>query len=238
MIVSRRSWRDGPAHYVAVPGMSSLAKKMAAGLNIALETRVTAIERTGRRWRLLDQNQSSLGEFDWVVSAVPAEQAHALLPGSFAAHAALANTKMLGCYALMLGFAQPLELGWQAAFVNDADISWISNDNSKPGRPDYYSLLVHSTNRWAEDNIDADHETVSAYLQAELARVIQRDISRADHVALHRWRYANIGKQGGERFIIDRDQKLGAIGDWCIQGRVESAYLSAFEMAQELKTWI
>ncbi|MDH3387896.1 MAG: FAD-dependent oxidoreductase [Gammaproteobacteria bacterium] len=237
-IVSGRSWRDGPAHYVAVPGMSALAKRMTEGLDIALETRVTAIFRDGLRWRLLDQNRVSLGEFDWVISAIPAQQACALLPESFAAIAAVAGRKMLGCYSLMLGFTRPLDVGWQAAFVGGADISWISNDSSKPGRPDRYTLLVHSTNRWADENIEAEAEAVSAYLRAELARVMNYDLPPADHVALHRWRYANIEKQAGEHFFIDRDQHLAAIGDWCIQGRVEAAYLSAFEMAQELKSLI
>ncbi|MDH3219745.1 MAG: NAD(P)-binding protein [Gammaproteobacteria bacterium] len=237
-IVSERSWRDGPAHYVAVPGMSALSKRMAEGLAVTLETQITLIIREGLRWRLLDQNQASRGGFDWVISAIPAQQARALLPETFAPYAALAGRRMLGCYSLMLGFAKPLDIGWQAAFVGGADISWISNDNSKPGRPDSYTLLVHSTNRWAEENIEAEADWVSAYLLAELARVIRYDLPPADHSALHRWRYANIEKQAGARYYLDREQRLAAIGDWCIQGRVESAYQSAFELALELNTLI
>ncbi len=233
-IICRRNWIDGPPHYVCAPQMNVLAKQMAADLDVIVETRVTRIGAMESRWRLYDQDQESLGEFDWVVLAIPAKQALDLMPESFAGRDMIADKQMLGCYSLMLGFKQALPLDWQAAFVSGADISWISNDSSKPGRPDFYSLLVHSTNRWAEQNIETDRETVAAYLQAELARVIQHDVSRADHVALHCWRYANIARQNGEDFLIDPAQRLAAVGDWCIHGRIESAYLSGFGLAQEL----
>ena len=235
-IVSRRCWADGPAHYVATPCMNALAKQMSAGLDIRLASRVTRIVGSvADGWQLLDQQHTVLGHYDWVVVAIPARQAAELLPASSRLRAPIEQKDMLGCYSLMLGFRQELALDWQAAFVSGADISWISNDSSKPGRPDYYSLLVHSTNLWAEKNIDADDEWVTTRLCAELARVIDRDISVAEHVALHRWRYANIGRQAGEGFLLDCDNRLAAAGDWCIHGRIESAYLSALRLAQRLQ---
>ncbi|MBT8436782.1 MAG: FAD-dependent oxidoreductase [Gammaproteobacteria bacterium] len=233
-IICRRNWKDGPPHYVCAPKMNALAKQMAADLDVVLQTRVTRIAGMKSRWRLYDENQVSLGEFDWVVLAIPARQALDLMPESFADLGIIAAKQMLGCYSLMLGFKQVLSLGWQAAFVSGADISWISNDSSKPGRPDCETLLVHSTNRWAEQNLEADHDRVVAYLLAELERVIRHDVSGADHVSLQRWRYANIARQNGADFLIDPGQKLAAVGDWCIHGRIESAYLSGFRLAREL----
>lgn len=235
-IICRRNWSDGPPHYVCAPRMNVLAKQMAAGLDVVLKTRVQQIVAMESGWRLFDQDQSSLGDFDWVVLAIPAKQALELMPASFADTGMIAAKQMLGCYSLMLGFKQALPLDWQAAFVSGADISWISNDSSKPGRPGFYSLLVHSTNRWAERNLEADHEAVANYLQAELARVIGLDVCGADHVALHGWRYANIARQKGANFLIDTDRQLAAIGDWCIHGRIESAYLSGFGLAQQLRS--
>ena len=234
-IVSQRCWAEGPAHYVAAPRMNSLAKQMALDLDVRLATRVDQVVANADGWQLLDQQQAVQGVYDWVVVAVPAVQAACLLPESSQLRQPLEQKQMLGCYSLMLGFRQAIALDWQAAFVSGADISWISNDSSKPGRPESYSLLVHSTNLWAERNIDAEAEWVTAYLCEELARVINLDISQVDHVALHRWLYANIGKQQGEEFFIDCDSRLAAAGDWCIHGRIESAYLSALRLAQRLK---
>jgi hypothetical protein len=234
-IVSARSWADGPAHYVGTPRMNALAKQMAAGVDVRLETRVSRLESTVAGWRLYDQAAASLGDYDWVVAAIPAEQAGALMPADFSARGEVCRKHMLGCYSLMLGYEQALALDWQAAFVSGADISWISNDSSKPGRPDNYTLLVHSTNRWAEDNIDRDDASVTAFLRQELGRVIGLDVSGAAHVALQRWRYANIGRQQNGAFFIDCDNRLAAAGDWCIHGRIESAYLSALRLAQRLQ---
>ncbi len=234
-IVSARCWADGPAHYVCTPRMNALAKQMASGVDARLATRVARIEASATGWRLYDQAEVSLGDYDWVVSAIPAAQAAELLPADFSASSDIGLKHMLGCYSLMLGFEQELALDWQAAFVSKADISWVSNDSSKPGRPDRYTLLVHSTNRWAENNIDLDDDSVTAFLQRELTRVIGLDVSSAEHVALHRWRYANIGRQQGEDFFLDCDQRLAAAGDWCIHGRIESAYLSAWRLAQRLQ---
>lgn len=235
-IVSRRSWADGPPHYVCAPGMNALARQMANGIDVRLETRVKRIVGTGSGWQLFDQEQRGLGEFDWVVLGIPAAQTLDLVPGSFAGRAAIEQKQMLGCYSLMLGFTQALPLDWQAAFVGGADISWISNDSSKPGRPGPYTLLVHSTNRWAEANMDADPETATEFLLRQLEQVTGVDISSADHVALHRWRYANIEKQDGAGYFIDADRRLAAVGDWCIHGRIEAAFSSACELAQTLQT--
>ena len=233
-IISRRSWADGPPHYVGAPGMNVLARKMAANLDVVVETRVAAIVESGSRWQLYDQDRASLGEFDWVILAIPAKQAFDLIPEDFGTRQAIGQKQMRGCYSLMLGFARALSLDWQAAFVSGADISWISNDSSKPGRPGLYTLLVHSTNRWADANMDSGTPTVIEYLQQELERVSGVNAATASHVGLHRWRYANIEKQDGQRFFIDPERRLAVVGDWCIHGRVEAAYLSAYELAQTL----
>ncbi len=235
LIASRRSWAEGPAHFVAVPGMNALGKRLAAGLDVRRETRIGGLRPNRGGWLLLDASGQCRGEFDWVISAIPAAQARGLLPRSFAAHAALAAKKMLACYSLMLGFESAPPLDWQAAFVANADISWISNDSSKPGRPGHYALLVHSTNRWAEQNIDMEREQVIEYLLQETSRVSGIDAARADHVGLHRWLYANIERQRGEPFYLDREARLGAIGDWCIHGRIEAAWQSARGLARALE---
>lgn len=59
---------------------------------------------------------------------------------------------------------------------------------------------------------------------------------KAEHIDLHRWRYANIHKQSGEPALIDMNHRLAAIGDWCIQGRIESAFFSAMQAAEQLST--
>jgi predicted NAD/FAD-dependent oxidoreductase len=225
-VSSRRMWDSNFPHYVAVPGMNALCLALAAELNVQYKTRVASVQPKGSRWQLKDCDDVLLGSYDWVITAVPAQQTTALMPDCFNHLQDIKQKKMLACYTLMLGFTRSIDTAFDAALVNNADISWVSVNNSKPGRPSGFSLLAHSSNAWAEDNIDMQDEYVKRHLINELHDIIKQDIAVADHVDLHRWRYANIAKQNGDKALIDQDNRLAAIGDWCIQGRVESAFIS------------
>lgn len=228
-------WGEEYPHFVATPKMNSLGKHLAKDLNVNLQCRITKMQKEADKWQLLDEEQNIYSDFDLVVFAIPAEQALQLLPEGFSGTGLVRNTKMQGCYTLMLGYEQPLELEWQAALVKNADISWISVNSAKPGRPEGYALSVHSTNKWAEEHIEDNKESVIQHLLAEVARVSgDNNISNAVHIDLHRWRYANIGKQQGERAILDRELGVAICGDWLIQGRIEAAYLSGKYLAEQI----
>ena len=136
---------------------------------------------------------------------------------------------------LMLGFEHPLDLPFEAALVKNANISWMSVNNTKPGRPKSYSLLVHSTNQWANQHINEDKQAVLKELIKVTSSIIERDASQASHQVIHRWRFANIAKQVPKPILMDAQHNLAACGDWCIQGRVEAAFTSATSLAQALK---
>ncbi|MDG1286312.1 MAG: FAD-dependent oxidoreductase [Rickettsiales bacterium] len=235
VITGERQWDENYPHYVGMPKMNQIAKHLAEGLTINLQTPVATIEKKADEWCLKDDAGGAQGCFDWVISTAPPVQSTALLPEIFTHHTALQKTRMSGCFSLMLGFAEPLPLSWDAALVMHADISWISVNSSKPGRPAGYSLLINSTNDWAEKHLDDDRAEVQDYLCSAVSKVIGHDVSQADHIALHGWRYANIGKQDGEPSLLDAENQLAACGDWCIQGRVEAGFTSAMHLADKLK---
>lgn len=233
-ITSQRQWGEEYPHYVGMPKMNAIGKFLADGLAIERQTRITSLKRTKNQWQLTDENGEIKGCYDWVITTSPVAQTKALLPAEFAHHDALASIRMKGCFALMLGFSEPLPLPWDAALVRHANVSWVSVNSSKPGRPKGYSLLINSTNDWAEQHLDDDRSNVQATLCREVSEVIGHNVSHADHIALHGWRYANIGRQSGEASLIDEENQLAACGDWCIQGRVEAAFTSALDLAEKL----
>ena len=237
-ITGSRQWSDEYPHYVAVPKMNHLCKHLATDLGVHLNTRVGEIHRADNGWEIRNETHASLGVFDWVISTAPPEQTTQLMPATFQHISAIQSIKALGCYALMLGFEEPLNLSWDAALVRNADISWISVNSSKPGRPAGYSIIAQATNSWADAHMEDDIETVQAHLQNELAIVIGCNIDAADYVTTHRWRYANLPKQCGPQSLIDTDNRLAACGDWCIQGRVESAFTSAMHLAEKMMPFL
>lgn len=232
-VTQSRDWDETMPHYVAVPGMNALGKHLARGLDIRLGTTVEAIVGHDNNWQVVTSD-AGRQHYDWIISTAPAAQSTALMPFEFAHRAELDDKKMRGCYALMLGFESPLALDFGAALVRGADISWISVNSSKPGRDPAFTLVVHSTNAYADAHIEDDIDDVRLHLLGEFARVTGKDPGNAAHVRLHRWRYANIDRQSGPDAFVDHDNRLAACGDWCIRGRIECAWLSAMAAADAM----
>ncbi len=233
-IVQRRKWNEYNPHYVGVPGMNSIAKYLSQGMSVHLGVHVQSIKRNYNKWHLENDKGNILGAYDWVISTVPSKQASDLLPSSHHFSPKVRDIKMKGCFSLMLGFEKDLTLDFDAALVQGEDISWISVNSSKPGRSGAFCLLVHSTNNWADKHIDNKRDMVMNYLCTQTSEVIGQDMSKANHIAIHCWRFANIEKQKNETHFIDTDQNIAVCGDWFIQGRVEAAFTSGFELAKNL----
>ena len=232
-VLHKKVWGESMPHFVGNPSMSRMCQHIAADLDVRLNTRIKSI-KPDHYWRLFDEADNDLGIYDWVIITTPSAQAAQLMPVSFKDHRQLASIKMSGCYSLMLGFAENPELNFDAAIVKEADISWISVNSSKPGRPSQPTLLVNSTNAWAEANINVAQEVIVDHLSQELSRITGIDRSKAKCEMLQHWRYANIGFQTNHKGLVDIEQKLAACGDWCIKGRVESAFLVGCNVANQI----
>ncbi|MGB5450305.1 MAG: FAD-dependent oxidoreductase [Woeseiaceae bacterium] len=234
-IVSQRDWDDDYPHYVGAPRMNEIGKNLAADLDVRCNTTVSKLERKPGGWCLTGSGGKNLGRFDWVVLTMPAAQAAALAPEGFRLREHCDSARMRACFALMLGFDAPLPLPWQAALVRGADISWVSVNSSKPGRPEPFTLVVHSTNAFADANIGSDADELVGRLLAETSDVLGENVETATFCRLQRWRYANADDLDGADFFVDKSGQLAACGDWFNRGRVEAAFTSGFGLAQELK---
>jgi len=186
------------------------------------------------KWDLMDEEKGSQRGFDWVVCAMPSAQCAQILPENVDFIPEIRQRKMDGCFALMLGFKKPLDLPWQALKVTNSPISWICVNSSKPGGPAGYSLLVHSSNSWAEAHLEGNRERVQRQLIKELESITGLQVNHFDHIALHGWRYANI-RQQDKRVLLDRKMNIGVCGDWCVEGKVEGAFASALALSSRLK---
>lgn len=233
-----RKWGDDYPHYVGTPRMNEVGKSLSQGLRIEADTRVVSAVHADGKWSLNDSANKPVGEFDWLVLTSPPAQTAELAAQDEQLVALCRQREMLACFALMLGFDGPLELPWQAALVRDARISWIAVNSSKPGRKDPATLVVHSTNAWACGHLEADPAYVRDAMLAELSVVCGRGMSTYDHCGLHRWRYANIGKQSGPDHYLNERMRIAACGDWFVRGRVEAAFTSANALAQRIRGYL
>ena len=222
--------------WVAAPAMNALCKKLAEDLSVQTQIHVERLERGAEGWSLIDKNGAKTGPFDWVVSTAPSVQSAALLPDTFSEQSGLYKAEMMGCFALMLGFDTPLDLTWTALKSGAPPIGWMAVNSDKPDRPAPYALLVQSDNEWAEAHLETDPDEVRATLLEAASALTGTDLSIATHQVMHRWRYAATRTQAGVPFLLDPELQLAACGDWCLGGKVEAAFLSASELADELES--
>ena len=221
--------------YVAVPGMSSLAKALAGGLDIRRETEVAGLERRDGRWAVSMAGGDRVEGFDWVLLAIPSVQAARLLPSDFGGRAALDAVEMRGCFSLLIGLDGALDLEWDAATVTDGPLAWIACDHAKPDRPAATSILCQTAPDWAEANLERDPEAVRAELLAAFTALTGIDARGAAYLRLHRWRFSRTVHPARAPCLIDPEARLGAAGDWCgtdRPGRVESAFDSAEALSE------
>lgn len=220
--------------YVSAPRMNTLCKSMAEGLSLKSKVQIAKLEKQNAQWILIDSDGQSHGPFDWVISAAPAPQTEALFPSEFAGHTALKSVRMAGCFSLMLGFEAPISLPWPAARIARKPVGWMAVNSAKPGRATGHSILIQSSNDWAQAHLEDDRDSVQAALMESAMEISGADLASASHIALHRWRYAATPVPAGTDYLLDETNKLAACGDWCLGSRVEAAFTSGHSLGSKL----
>ncbi|MCV2367079.1 NAD(P)/FAD-dependent oxidoreductase [Roseateles oligotrophus] len=223
--------------YVGMPQMTAPAHWLASALSTPLKTGmpIERLQRVGSAWRLQVGAALLDDDFDAVLLALPAPQAAALLQDCAPALAQqAAAVPMRPSWALMLNYCAPLELGFDAAFVNQGPLRWVARNSSKPGRSGAESWLLHAQAEWSEARLHLPAEPVAAALQAAFAAL---GAPPAERWSAHRWLYADMAAPHGgpaARSIWDQALGLGLCGDWLGAGKVEGAWLSGQGLAQQL----
>ena len=202
----------------------------------ARQTTIRQLQRHQEGWQLVSLEHGVLSErFDAIVLAVPAPQAAALLqqatPPLVQLAALAGSVVMRGSWALMLRFEKPLELPFDAAFVNQGPLRWIARDSSKPGRSGAETWLLHANAEWSEAHLAEDAERVASAL---LHAFEQLGGSSPQAWTAHHWLYADSEPALDIACVWQAGHGLGLCGDWLNSGKVEGAWLSGRALGQQL----
>lgn len=226
--------------FIPIPGMSGLCAHLAQGLDVRCEQVVRRIEPLGKQWLLSVGSNSvaidaSAGPFDVVLLAIPADQAVPLLAVVPAMAKQAAKAKLAPCWALMLSFPLPLELGYDGAWVSGSRLSWINRDNAKPEHRDGERWVAHASSDWSIRHLEDDEERVKEKLLKAFHEATGSQVQPV-HASAHRWRYAQALAPLAEDCLWRPRLRIGACGDWFAagldgSGRVENAYLSGLALA-------
>ncbi|MWV29407.1 NAD(P)/FAD-dependent oxidoreductase [Aurantiacibacter rhizosphaerae] len=217
--------------WVGVPAMNAPIRAMADALGVTFTAKIDGVRAVGTGWKLLGEGVP--GQiFDAVVCAVPAEQVAPLLAPHAPVIAELAEaTVSYPCWTVMIAFAERPDL---PDTLRDAGpIGWAARNASKPGRGDAECWVVQASPEWSRNHLEDEQSAVEALLLEQLEKQAGGTLPQIRHASAHRWRYAMCG-DAGKGAIWSAETSIGACGDWLHGPRVESAFLSGWELAQKI----
>jgi len=183
----------------------------------------------GLLWVPGDSNE----RFEALILAVPAEQAAPLLSlHDLGMAREAASVRSSPCWTLLAAFAEPLANlpDWTE---NRGAIARAVRNSSKPGRGSSECWVIHASTEWSSANLERDRDEVVALLLAELQVLAGYPLPQPTVARAHRWRFAlPLGARSGP--LWNDRLRLGACGDWTLDGSVEGAWLSGVRLADRV----
>lgn len=229
-------WRECTSierRYVGIPAMNCPGKYLAKNLKVQYSQTIDEIACNAGKWTLHSLEDGSVDEqFDWLALAIPAPQAFTLTNLINKSITEKNAVKMQGCWTVVASFNEKQDIPFDAAFINGEIISWISRNNSKPGREGLETWIIHANPQWSQQWIELGKEETGKRI-LKCAKRLDIDFQDAQ-ISVHRWRYASGSIGANPGFKVDDAIQLGLCGDWLHSGRVEGAWLSGYKLANEI----
>lgn len=223
---------DQPRRYVGVPDMTAMARQLAADLPLRSEVRIVQLSRIGLAWELTDAAGQKYGPFEYVVVSLPAPQAADLL-GEHALASEARAVRMTPCWAVLAAFEQPVETGWDGAFVHGAPLAWVARNSSKPGRDCVADCWVlQATADWSASHQDCNRGDVVKLLLGEFGTITSAPLPPAVYHDSHLWRCSASPQPLDRLFLFEPNTGLALCGDWLAGGRIEGAFRSGVAAAE------
>jgi renalase len=231
---------ENTRRFVFAPGMNALSRLLAHPLRCRFSMRVTRCVRTPDGWVLEGEDERPLARCQVLAVTAPAPQTLELLPDEMPFRERLATVRYAPSWAVMAHFGQSLECAFGGAFVDGSPLSWIANNDSKPGRERLErsgeSWVLLGTPEWSYAHRDDTPESVAEALLVAFGEALAARVPVPALVRAHRWRYALPTSAVGSPCLWDPQWQLGIAGDGCPAGaRVEGAFVSGRALARRIR---
>lgn len=230
----------GPRRFVAIPGMGSLAARLAEDVDVRTEQLVRRIVRDGDKWLLSIRADTvavdaTAGPFDAVVVATPPDHASILLSDLPEFSKPAVKSKVVPCWSLMLGFYDTLGLEYDAAWVQSSRVGWICRDSSKPQRRAGEHWVAHAPAAWSVEHFDDDPDRVKEKMLKAFHDATGTQVMPI-YANAYRWACAQSTAPVEGDCLWDAGRRIGVCGDWFAAGldgpgRIENAFLSGLALA-------
>ena len=230
-------------------GLNALAKCMAQGLNIQLQTRIDYLQPGTTGWKLFDNLGQCVGEFDRVLITIPASEAAELIKASQIPDirqeeicALLDKARYNPLISVMLGYRPAPEVRPYYALVNTDKahaISWLAWEHEKaPERvPKGAGLLIaQMAPQYSQDNWRTPDDQIISDVANRITALLDESLNKPFFSDLYRWQYALPIERADAEQLNALAMPLGIAfcGDAFVGGRVHLAFEHGVEVAQQL----
>lgn len=217
--------------YVASMGMNNLCKSM--NLKVRLQTKIIQLEKS-TSWTLVDDNEEKYSGYDIVIVTAPPAQTYDLLKDKTNITSSIEAMKMYACFSLMVIPEEKLNLCFDGVELQHPVLGWVAMNDSKPMRGEKGAIVMQSNFTWAEDNLEENRDVLIEIIKKNTEDVFNIKFANNLYESLHLWRYALPVLNNEKGYYLDEDNNIGICGDWCLKGKVESAFLSGYYLAEKL----
>ena len=215
--------------WVAVPKMNRLVGAVQKDVPVTYGCRVVRVHREPEGWGVYREDDTAPVQFDGVVLAIPAPQAHALLHDYPELQAEVGRITYAPCWSVMLQYRTPLQLD-RAVFQDEGAIAYAVNEACKPGRDAGGRWVVQMDSSWTQNHLEWASEDVAREV-AELFQRVHGCTNTVCHAAAHRWRYSVVSAPHDAHFLEGDDGTLAVCGDGFGGAGIEAAVASAQALA-------
>ncbi|WP_010219501.1 NAD(P)/FAD-dependent oxidoreductase [Sphingomonas sp. PAMC 26621] len=225
------AWPDSGADaWMESPAINSLSKSLCAPLTVCWNSRVDALREVDQKWVLDPVSQE---RFDALIIATPAEQAAPLLIAHEPAMAGMAQScPSAPCWTAMLAFDERIAIAND--IIRDAGIiGWAARHSAKPGRGRTETWVIQATAEWSSEHLEHSETDVVSGLLSALAAEATQELPEPIVRIGHRWRYSCV-EPTHHGFLWNETMRIGAVGNWLIAPRIESASLSGRMLADRI----
>lgn len=227
---------DGHARWRGKPAMSAVAKHLALGLDLLLETPVAALRHAGDRWRA-ETTTGRTFTAGAVILTPPVPQSLALLDAGGIVLAPEMRTRLAAieyerCLAVMAVLEGPSRIPPPGGLAPAAGpIAWIA-DNQLKGISAEPAVTIHATHAFSLEHWDRDRQESGRALLDSAAPWLG---AGAKTFQVHGWRYSKPMRVDEERCVlVSQSPPLVLAGDAFAGPRVEGAALSGWAAAEAI----
>ena len=145
---------------------------------------------------------------------------------------------MTVCWCGMLAFERRLNLPYDAAFVLDSPLSWISRHQTTADNPETDSWVLHASPEWSQQYAASFRGRVVHALLDAFWEATDLSPRKPASASVHCWKHALPINPISEDSLFVESEAIGACGDWCTAPRIEGAVLSGFSMADRVMKFV